>query len=67
MEQQLQTKIKELEEENDNLKDKIDELEFERSYLIDMIDEMKRDIQDNYVLKDINPYDEYGLSEDDFH
>ena len=67
MEQELKDKIKQLEDENEELKDKIDELEYDRSYLIDMIDEMKRDIQENYVLKNINPYDEYGLSEDDFH
>lgn len=31
------------------------------------IKDMERDIENNYELKNVNPYEEYGISERDFY
>ena len=31
------------------------------------LEDIKQDINDNYVPRKVNPYEEYGISEKDFH
>lgn len=49
----------------DNLLNCIEELDGKIDTLEETIQEMKQDIQDNY--KPISHYEEYGISESDFH
>lgn len=49
------------------LNDIIDDLLLEIHRLEEKIEDMERDIENNYKLKEVNPYTEYGISERDFY
>lgn len=50
----------------ESLNDIIDDLILEVHRLEEKIEDMQQDIENNYELKNINPYEEYGISERDF-
>lgn len=50
----------------DNLLTMIEDLIVEYHNKEEEIDDLKQDIEDNYELKRIDPYDEYGISRNDF-
>ena len=52
--------IEKLENENFELENKIKNLE-------ETIQDLERSIEEDYVLRDTNPYDEYGMREEDFY
>jgi hypothetical protein len=45
----------------------IDDLLLEIDSLEEKIEDLERDIENNYELKNANPYEEYGVSERDFY
>lgn len=50
----------------DEVLDKLEELMYENKHLEDKIDELENDIENNYELKQYDPYDFYGVSREDF-
>lgn len=55
------------EKEYFKLLDEFEELKADYDILKDKYDELVKDMEENYVHKPENPYDEYGLDESDFH
>lgn len=53
---------KQIEEQEDI----INELRFDVEHWQSEYEELKRNLEDNYVRKEENPYTEYGISEKDF-
>lgn len=51
----------------ESLNDIIDDLLLEIHRLEEKIEDMEQDIENNYELKNVNPYEEYGISERDFY
>lgn len=45
----------------------IEDLLLEVSYRDEEIQDIKDDMNENYIPVRYNPYDEYGINEDDFH
>lgn len=44
----------------------LENLMYENKHLEDKIDELENDIENNYELKQYDPYDFYGVSREDF-
>lgn len=51
----------------DNVLAMIEDLLYELDSAKEIIEDMKRDVEENYQPIPFNPYEEYGISEDDFH
>lgn len=62
LERKLGVKMISIEQLIDMLDSKIDEVD----ELKEKIEEMQNDIEENYIRKQFNPYDEYGLNKEDF-
>ena len=66
----LQIDIKEIDNEfyirNDDLLSVIDELYDEVGHLEERIEDIEQDMQENYTPKQIDEYDFYGVSRNDF-
>lgn len=52
---------------SDNAISMIEDLVFNYNLLKEEIDDLKQSIKDDYELKELCPYEEYGISENDFH
>ncbi len=52
--------------EADSVEPMLYDLICEIHHLEDKIKDLENDIENNYELKNINPYEEYGVSEKDF-
>lgn len=52
--------------EADSVEPMLNDLLCEIHHLEDKIKSLENDIENNYELKNINPYEEYGVSEKDF-
>lgn len=50
----------------DGILSMLDDLLFEIDTKNEQLEDVKNDIEENYVLKKNNPYEEYGISERDF-
>lgn len=53
--------------ENETIIVMIKDLIYEIGFKEEKIEDLEKDIRDNYVAKNIDPYVEYGLSEKDFY
>ena len=51
----------------DNVLAMLEDLLYELGSAQEMIDDIKNDVEENYQPIPFNPYDEYGVSERDFH
>jgi len=51
----------------ENMMNVIEDLLYEVHKFEEEIQDMQRDIENNYELKNVNPYEEYGMSERDFY
>jgi peptidoglycan hydrolase CwlO-like protein len=56
-----------LKNEIETLKKMIDEKDDKITFLKSKIKELEQDRDENYILRQQNPYSEYGISEKDFH
>lgn len=52
---------------SENIMNIIDDLLCEIDNMQEKIEDMERDVENNYELKNVNPYEEYGINERDFY